>query len=590
MTLGQFEAAAALLSREGIALRVFVLLGLPFLSAEESLAWASRSVAFAFARGATVVSIIPMRGGNGALEALGERGEFRSPRLADLEAALAAGLALGQGRVFADLWNLEEFRACAGLLRGPAAKARRHESGPEDRRARGLRRLRGSLVRRRLRRRRRRLGLRRLPLRAALPADRAIGRADREGNAPAICHRGVLLARRQPAAGGALPALRPAADRSADGVGNLAGAVSRDRLRPEARLHLLRAPRRGALLEGSRSPRSAARCREPAGRRRRHALVPRGLRPFPGARGGARRRRIRRSDEPRSCRRDAWRCPPRRQPPRPAGLDRRAVCASTRRVRAGFSTARSGFPKPNSRSLPQERRPLHALRGSASGGGDGRSAGRADPALRARRRRAASRFRRGAGSGCCASTTGRQRRCRRRAARSPASSRSPREAPAWGRLLARLPSVAEQFAGGARPPAVHSLPAAAVSQRRRFGGAMGPPPSAAAFVDPLLSTGFPLALLGIERLVGILDREWERPGFERALESYEAVTLADADAAALLVSALYATLRRLRALRGASRSSTSRRRASRRPRAASAARVWPGPSCPRPPDVRPRAA
>jgi hypothetical protein len=113
MSLRQFDAAAAFLERERIALRVFVLLGLPFLSPQESLAWACRSVGFAFERGAAAVSIIPTRGGNGALEALGQAGEFRSPRLASLEAALEAGLALGRGRVFADLWNLEEFPACA---------------------------------------------------------------------------------------------------------------------------------------------------------------------------------------------------------------------------------------------------------------------------------------------------------------------------------------------------------------------------------------------------------------------------------------------------------------------------------------------
>lgn len=113
--------------------------------------------------------------------------------------------------------------------------------------------------------------------------------------------------------------------------------------------------------------------------------------------------------------------------------------------------------------------------------------------------------------------------------------------PAWDRLLSRLPSVAEQFAGArAIRPFVHCprLPfrAGAVS-----GARWALLPSAAAFVDPLLSTGIPLALLGIQRLAGILDREWERPGLEGALEAYGAATLSDADAAALLISALYAT-------------------------------------------------
>ena len=112
---------------------------------------------------------------------------------------------------------------------------------------------------------------------------------------------------------------------------------------------------------------------------------------------------------------------------------------------------------------------------------------------------------------------------------------------AWGRLLARFPSVADQFdEARAVRPFVHSgtLPfrSGAVS-----GARWALLPSAAGFVDPLLSTGFPLTLLGIERLAAILDREWERPGLEAALASYGASTLADADAAALLVAALYSS-------------------------------------------------
>jgi radical SAM enzyme (TIGR01210 family) len=118
MDLPQFERAASFLRREGIALRAFVLLGLPFLSEEENLRWAVRSVEFAFGCGATAVSIIPTRAGNGALDALERRGEFRRPRLAALEAAAAEGLRLRRGRVFADLWNLEGFSRCA-LCFGP---------------------------------------------------------------------------------------------------------------------------------------------------------------------------------------------------------------------------------------------------------------------------------------------------------------------------------------------------------------------------------------------------------------------------------------------------------------------------------------
>jgi radical SAM enzyme (TIGR01210 family) len=118
MSLAQFEQAASFLRREGIALRVFVLLGLPFLSKPESLDWACRSVEFAFNCGAAAVSIIPTRAGNGALETLERRGEFHRPRIASLEAAIESSLLLRMGRVLADLWNLEEFRQCEACFAG----------------------------------------------------------------------------------------------------------------------------------------------------------------------------------------------------------------------------------------------------------------------------------------------------------------------------------------------------------------------------------------------------------------------------------------------------------------------------------------
>ena len=113
-------------------------------------------------------------------------------------------------------------------------------------------------------------------------------------------------------------------------------------------------------------------------------------------------------------------------------------------------------------------------------------------------------------------------------------------APAWERLLARLPTVRDQFAdAGAILPFVHRprLPF-------RAGRAAGPGwtllPSAAAFVDPLLSTGFPLTLLGIERLVGAVERHGIGDALDAALVRDGARTLEEADTAALLVAALFA--------------------------------------------------
>ncbi len=111
---------------------------------------------------------------------------------------------------------------------------------------------------------------------------------------------------------------------------------------------------------------------------------------------------------------------------------------------------------------------------------------------------------------------------------------------AWDRLLARLPTVREQFAR-ARPtlPFVHA-PRLPFRSTIAAGPGWALLPSAAAFVDPLLSTGFPLTLLGLERLADVLQRSWGRDEFDARLERHSARTLSEADTAADLVAALYA--------------------------------------------------
>jgi radical SAM enzyme (TIGR01210 family) len=112
MTLDHFARAAEFLRGHGISLRAFVLVKPPFLDEVSALYWAERSVDFAFTVGATAVSLIPTRAGNGALEDLQRRGHFSPPKLATLESAHAYGIGLRQGRVFADLWDLEKFSEC----------------------------------------------------------------------------------------------------------------------------------------------------------------------------------------------------------------------------------------------------------------------------------------------------------------------------------------------------------------------------------------------------------------------------------------------------------------------------------------------
>ncbi len=116
MSLAQFEKAALDLRRRGIALRAFLLVPPPFVPAAEEDAWLRRSIDFAFACEASVVSLVPTRTGNGTLEALSRQGLFRVPRLAELERALSTALPEARGRVFADLWDLERFSDCARCL------------------------------------------------------------------------------------------------------------------------------------------------------------------------------------------------------------------------------------------------------------------------------------------------------------------------------------------------------------------------------------------------------------------------------------------------------------------------------------------
>lgn len=113
MTLEQYKKGAERLRANGIALRSFVLVQPPFMRAEEALEWACQSIDFAQACGASVTTLIPTRGGNGSMEDLARLGQFTSPQITLLEAALEYGLASKSGRVFADLWDADRVPGCA---------------------------------------------------------------------------------------------------------------------------------------------------------------------------------------------------------------------------------------------------------------------------------------------------------------------------------------------------------------------------------------------------------------------------------------------------------------------------------------------
>ena len=124
MTVGQFEAAASFLLRNQVSLRVFALVGLPFLRKEEWPAATRASIGVSFRAGAEVVSLIPTRLGNGAMEELRGQGHFVPPTLSDLEVAIEAFPrkdffegeergASAAGFLLADLWDADSLPAPA---------------------------------------------------------------------------------------------------------------------------------------------------------------------------------------------------------------------------------------------------------------------------------------------------------------------------------------------------------------------------------------------------------------------------------------------------------------------------------------------
>ncbi len=117
-------------------------------------------------------------------------------------------------------------------------------------------------------------------------------------------------------------------------------------------------------------------------------------------------------------------------------------------------------------------------------------------------------------------------------------------ASAWHRLLELLPTVRDQFAAAtADRPFIHA-PRLAFRSGVVAGRRWALLPSAAGFVDPLLSTGFPLALLGVTRLAGIIEEHWDSGRLGAALATYAQQTSDELLASARLIGSLYASMDR----------------------------------------------
>jgi radical SAM enzyme (TIGR01210 family) len=107
MNLDDFRRATGQLRGRGVRTRAFILVKPPFLTNEsEALEWACRTIDFAWAAGVDVVSLIPTRAGNGAMEELARRGLFAPPQWSTVEGAFRHGVESGKGLVLMDLWNL----------------------------------------------------------------------------------------------------------------------------------------------------------------------------------------------------------------------------------------------------------------------------------------------------------------------------------------------------------------------------------------------------------------------------------------------------------------------------------------------------
>jgi FADH2 O2-dependent halogenase len=113
---------------------------------------------------------------------------------------------------------------------------------------------------------------------------------------------------------------------------------------------------------------------------------------------------------------------------------------------------------------------------------------------------------------------------------------------AWSRMLQRAPALHAQFQGAKPVQPFRHLPRLAFRSAASAGANWALLPSAAGFVDPLLSTGFPLTLLGISRLAEILQHDWGTPKFETQLRDYAEKTDAELLATARLIAALYTNL------------------------------------------------
>lgn len=114
--------------------------------------------------------------------------------------------------------------------------------------------------------------------------------------------------------------------------------------------------------------------------------------------------------------------------------------------------------------------------------------------------------------------------------------------PAWNRLLHQLPSLQEQFADARAEEPFRHLSRLSFRSDTIAGSRWALLPSSAGFVDPLLSTGFPLTLLGVSRLARMLEEDWNTTRFQSSLRACAEQSDRELLATTRLIAALYATM------------------------------------------------
>lgn len=114
MTLDDFRRSVEFLVSHDMFVRCFILLRPPFLSEEEGIEWALKSIEFAYSAGVECCAVIPTRSGNGVMNSLQNDNDFEEPKLSSLESVMEQGLKISGNdrRLFVDLWDAGRFSHC----------------------------------------------------------------------------------------------------------------------------------------------------------------------------------------------------------------------------------------------------------------------------------------------------------------------------------------------------------------------------------------------------------------------------------------------------------------------------------------------